>query len=272
MNVPTQISYPVAVVGDVHGYAKPLDDLLRAVERESPNCSLAFVGDFVDRGPNPRKVVERVAALVREGRATAVRGNHDHALVRAAGLDGKPASAWWASRYCYLYDAASTLRSYVPGTAGLDARDVLDMVGRAMPDSHREFLASLPWGVTTAPPECDAGHLIVHGGLSRRLRLDAREQMAALLGRSWCPSMACPDTAFQPHGEYPAWLGADREAARDPLPLTGWVQVVGHERVARPVELGHAIRIDTSGGSPAPLSACVLDGPGCKPRFVNSAR
>lgn len=75
------------VVGDVHGDRDALLALLRAlgwkpdlsggwaVEGE-PN-RLVFVGDIVDRGPDSLGCLQIVRALVSQGDATVVRGNHE---------------------------------------------------------------------------------------------------------------------------------------------------------------------------------------------------
>ena len=271
-SAPTEAEYPVAVIGDVHGQFDLLEGLLARLDREAPDHTLVFLGDFVDRGPRVKEVVERVAGLVAVGRATAVMGNHDLALVRAAGLDGKPRSPWWADRYREQYQCEPTLASYHGrrSSFGSLAND-LAYVGAAMPAEHRAFLAGLPWLVTT-PPDPAGGHLFLHCGLSRNLDLSAVQQVGALHRKCWDVWMARSGTAYfaRANPEYPPWLGADRTACADPLPLAGWCQVTGHETVeaAHPLEGGHAIRIDTSGGVYEPLTACLIDGPASGWKFV----
>lgn len=72
-------------VGDVHGCADELDDLLSAIDHDPQRHELWFVGDLVNRGPHSARVVRRVMALA----AGTVLGNHDlHALACAAGARG----------------------------------------------------------------------------------------------------------------------------------------------------------------------------------------
>ena len=78
------------------------------------------------------------------------------------------------------------------------------------------------------------------------------------------------DRWFQP--EYPAWVGADRAAATDPLPYPGKVQVTGHLYTKQPVADGVKIRIDTTGGSKPPLTAALLRAAGAEPLFVRGER
>lgn len=73
-------------VGDVHGCAPELSDLLEKVGLSTED-RLVFVGDLVARGPDTPGVVK----MARELNATCVRGNHEHRMIlaRRAKLDGK---------------------------------------------------------------------------------------------------------------------------------------------------------------------------------------
>ncbi len=63
------------VIGDVHGCLEELDELLAAL---GVGHRLVFLGDLMDRGPDPVGVVRRV----RELGAECVMGNHDEKHVR----------------------------------------------------------------------------------------------------------------------------------------------------------------------------------------------
>lgn len=61
------------IIGDVHGCLEELNLLLGKVHYVSGDDTLVFLGDFMDRGPDPVGVVRRV----RELGALAVLGNHE---------------------------------------------------------------------------------------------------------------------------------------------------------------------------------------------------
>ncbi len=72
------------VVGDVHGSAAALERLLfqmgyREVDSvfRHPQRQAVFVGDLIDRGPEQRRVLQIVRAMVVAGAAKAVLGNHE---------------------------------------------------------------------------------------------------------------------------------------------------------------------------------------------------
>lgn len=65
------------VIGDIHGMRAALEALLGAVARRDPAAELYFTGDFCDRGPDTRGVVDLLLALPR---ANLIRGNHDDVM------------------------------------------------------------------------------------------------------------------------------------------------------------------------------------------------
>jgi protein phosphatase len=82
---------PFDVIGDVHGCADELEELLALLGYETDEGAhvhpagrrAVFVGDLVDRGPRILDTVRLARAMVDRGSAFAVPGNHDQKLVRA---------------------------------------------------------------------------------------------------------------------------------------------------------------------------------------------
>jgi serine/threonine protein phosphatase 1 len=274
MNLPTSVEYPVIAIGDLHGQVEWLDKLVAKLERlpEWPTARLVFLGDLVDRNDTVKELLARVMELVavRPG-STCVMGNHDLALVMAAGLGGPPSESW-ARRYADNYDHTPTFRSYLGKTPEYysfeDWRNDLQLLRDAIPAAHRDFLAGLPW---VAEAE---GHVFLHNGLSPELDCPATVQVECLKRKVWTRETVNPrfgsaaDRLFNP--EYPVWLGADKKLSANPLPLPGKVQVSGHVRIDAPDVSPVRIRIDTSGGVREPLTACLLRGPAEPPEFVFS--
>jgi hypothetical protein len=72
------------MIGDIHGHADELLQLLEALGYRRNGGSYAhserkviFLGDFIDRGPKIREVLEIVRPMIEEGNALAVMGNHE---------------------------------------------------------------------------------------------------------------------------------------------------------------------------------------------------
>jgi len=72
------------LIGDIHGHADELEQLLQKLGYRKtqgiyrhPERRVIFLGDFIDRGPRIRQVLELVRPMVEEGYARAVMGNHE---------------------------------------------------------------------------------------------------------------------------------------------------------------------------------------------------
>lgn len=72
------------IIGDIHGHADKLEELLLHLGYEKSsgvyqhnNAKVVFLGDFIDRGCQHRRVIEIVRNMVDQGHALAVMGNHE---------------------------------------------------------------------------------------------------------------------------------------------------------------------------------------------------
>ena len=140
-------------IGDIHGCSRALASLLAAV-RPTPGDTVVTLGDYIDRGPDSRGVVDQLIALAPRCRVIPLIGNHEEMLARA--FADKPAIETWLR--CGGVD---TLRSYgwVKGGPPRPLRDWF-------PERHRAFLADCrPYFETPT-------HIFVHAGLLPHLPLD----------------------------------------------------------------------------------------------------
>jgi hypothetical protein len=71
-------------IGDVHGYVEELIELLEKLGYanrkgiwQHPTHKAVFVGDFINRGPFNRKVIELIKAMTTNGTGFAILGNHE---------------------------------------------------------------------------------------------------------------------------------------------------------------------------------------------------
>jgi serine/threonine protein phosphatase 1 len=143
------------VIGDIHGMLQPLATLLLAVRAEDPQARFYFVGDYINRGPDSRSVIDLLLALKREDAARFVRGNHDDvfdlllngASYAEAVAEADPLAAF---NWFMQFGLDNTLKSY--GVDPAEMRDVqqrptrakLRSLMNAVPDEHRNFIRNLP--------------------------------------------------------------------------------------------------------------------------------
>ncbi|HLH97121.1 MAG TPA: metallophosphoesterase family protein [Xanthobacteraceae bacterium] len=106
-------------IGDVHGRSDLLEQLLDRLEahlaaRPVPRPILIFLGDYIDRGPDSRRVIDQLIRLKQRHEVVYLRGNHERCLMEF--LRNPSILATWL-RWGGLY----TLRSY-----GLEPKNYLD--------------------------------------------------------------------------------------------------------------------------------------------------
>ena len=147
----------ILAIGDVHGCSTALEALLEFVELR-PDDELIFLGDYVDRGPDSRGVLERLIELKARDKTTFLRGNHDLWMERARDDDG-----WFGSWF----------------GKGVGGRETLDSYGNFndIPNSHWEFLDDL-----LGYHETDA-EIFVHGAVDADLELFDQHQQTLLWER-----------------------------------------------------------------------------------------
>ncbi|MBM4196931.1 MAG: metallophosphoesterase [Gammaproteobacteria bacterium] len=83
---------PIDIVGDIHGEFAALQDLLRHLgydaECRHGRRRLVFIGDLCDRGADSPATIAFVRALVEDGRAQCLLGNHELNLLRGVAKEG----------------------------------------------------------------------------------------------------------------------------------------------------------------------------------------
>jgi serine/threonine protein phosphatase 1 len=140
-------------IGDIHGCSAALTALIEAVG-PGPGDTLIPLGDFIDRGPDSRGVLDRLIVLAGRCRLVPLLGTHEEMLLNALG--DKEALRKWLS--C---GGADTLRSYGWAPGG-PRRAVADYI----PPRHRQFLAG-------CRPYFETGtHLFVHAGVLPDVPMD----------------------------------------------------------------------------------------------------
>lgn len=81
----------VIAIGDIHGCSKTLKALLQDFQRFSGSLFI-FLGDYIDRGPDSKNVIDQLLVFSEKEECVFLRGNHEQMLLRV--LDGAPKSSW----------------------------------------------------------------------------------------------------------------------------------------------------------------------------------
>ncbi len=95
-------------IGDIHGHIRKLDNLLQLIKPKlTPKDTLLFLGDYIDRGPASKEVIDRLLQVQKERPNTVfLKGNHEDMLLDYLSLGGKNGGSF------VFNGGAETLRSY----------------------------------------------------------------------------------------------------------------------------------------------------------------
>jgi len=135
----------IYAIGDIHGRADLLEALLRQIDADctlypSSRPIVVFLGDYIDRGPASRQVLDLLLGCQRTKEAVFLRGNHDNFVRRF--LSSPAVLDEWR-----LYGGLETLVSYGlkpsinPGVP--EQRQLAKELEKSTPERHLEFLDSL---------------------------------------------------------------------------------------------------------------------------------
>lgn len=194
-------------LSDIHGMYDLLLDALCTIEefcaeRSGPPipCRVVFLGDYVDRGPDSRKVLERLL----QGPSydwqqwVVLRGNHDDMMLKSLwGRNPKMEHLWLRN------GGVQTLDNYTYQGEGVTDGPRLD---RPTLDRHLQFISSMPLWFE------DDRRIFVHAGVrpTRRMQYqDETDLMWIRLGEMdylWRDSK-CPPTKLIVHGHTPFHAG-----------------------------------------------------------------
>ncbi len=130
------------VVGDIHGCADEFQALIEKLPLDQP-CAVVLVGDYIDRGPKSRQVIDALMELSTRVKIYPLMGNHESCLLEF--LEHPYSNV--GARFL-LNGGWATLQSYSqrPGDYSI-------------PPEHVSFVRSLKLGYSNAK------HVFVHAGL-----------------------------------------------------------------------------------------------------------
>lgn len=225
------MSDPIYAIGDIHGQIHMLDDALRRIEADGgPEAQIVFLGDYVDRGPDSKTVLERLRAGVAQGRNwTPLKGNHDRMFQWFLEEQPRP-DPHLKITHSWLHPAlggVETLASY--GVSVDDSERLADVHARAIaavPDEHRSFLNGLRTSYQVGR------FLFVHAGIRPEVVLEDQVENDLLWIRE-------------------PFLSYDRAHP--------WLVVHGHTALKAPQDYGNRLNLDSGAGYGRPLSIAVLE-------------
>jgi serine/threonine protein phosphatase 1 len=227
----------VYVVGDIHGRSDLLDRMVAEIERDLHTYPVGSaltvtLGDYVDRGPDSRGVIERLIRNPFPTSLVSLRGNHE--LLLEAFMEDPPVADHWRR-----LGGLETLHSYgIPVASMMMGRGyekAAEALRAALPRAHLEFLRSLWTSLSIGQ------YFLCHAGVRPGIPLD-RQSVEDLL-----------------------WIREEFLSSRDDF---GKIVVHGHTPTESPEVLPNRINIDTGAFVTGRLTCAVLDRG--RPRFLST--
>lgn len=219
----------VYAVGDIHGcaglLARACEFIASNAGKDAPERKyLVFMGDYVDRGPDSRDVIEQLIKGVPGLLTLCLRGNHDQSMLNFLGDPGffRLWKGFGGRETLLSYDV--TPPEHEDDESLFEARDTF---AEAVPETHIRFLESLPYFVRIG------GYLFVHAGFRPGLPI-AKQRREDML-----------------------WI---RDEFLDTRRNFGGTVVYGHTPSARPADRGDRVGIDTGAYATGKLTVAVFEG------------
>ncbi|NOD33079.1 MULTISPECIES: metallophosphoesterase family protein [unclassified Ruegeria] len=229
------MTQPVYVIGDLHGQVAELERALSLIQSDGgPDAQVVFLGDYVDRGPDSRDLIDHLIAGRYAGRNwITLLGNHDRMF--AWFMEDTPRhDPHLLVGYHWLHDrlgGIETLRSYgVEFEGQIRLEDLHRMAKGAVPKSHLTFLRDL--ALMHQTPEL----AFVHAGIRPNVPLN--EQRASDL----------------------VWIRQVFHNHRGPHPK---LIVHGHTPVDKATHYGNRVNLDTGAGYGRQVGVAVFEGQTC---------
>ena len=117
----------IFVFSDIHGCLDEFNALLETLPLDD-DSELVFLGDYIDRGANSKGVIDRIIALTKQYKVTALKGNHEQMFIHFLDDLETPLAASFA-----FNGGGATLASYSNKVGDYD-----------IPQEDQNFLHSLP--------------------------------------------------------------------------------------------------------------------------------
>jgi serine/threonine protein phosphatase 1 len=217
-------------IGDVHGCADLLEELLTLIERDnrarpSARTFLVTLGDLVDRGPDSCGVIDRfVNSPPAWAKVIHLRGNHEECFSRVLEGDVALVPNWLTYGGYECAESYGLDRNWM---IDADPHDIAARLSSKVPQSHKNFLSDM------ADTFQFGDYLFVHAGVRPGVPID--EQIARDL----------------------RWI---RGGFLDDSTDHGVMVVHGHTIVGEPELLPNRIAVDTGAYRSGILTAIGLEG------------
>jgi len=225
----------VYAIGDIHGQLGELQRVLDLIERDGgPSTEIVFLGDYTDRGPDSKAVLDLLIDGQAQGRNWHfILGNHDRMFTQFMEDTPRhdahlPINLYWLHQ---RLGGDTTLASYGVEFSETDRKSAVhDLARSAIPQAHVDFLSALDLSYQ------NEDLFLCHAGIRPGVPLADQTEHDLI------------------------WIR--QEFHNDPRAHPKLI-VHGHTPVADATHYGNRINLDSGAGYGKPLSVAVFEGAAC---------
>jgi serine/threonine protein phosphatase 1 len=220
------------VIGDIHGRLDLLDELIKAIHHDidihGADSLTVTLGDYVDRGPNSRGVIDRLLSNPFPGDYVPLKGNHEELLETF--LDHPESGNQWRH-----LGGLETLHSFgilvAPLIRGQQYDQAAEKLRDALSPARRSFLKSLKTSLTVGR------FFLCHAGVRPGISLESQSEQDLLWIRD-------------------EFLNSEQDF--------GKLVIHGHTPVEEPDFRSNRINIDTGAFATGRLTCVALEAERCR--------
>lgn len=163
------------VISDIHGCYDEFMELLELTNYNPKHDQLILLGDYVDRGKDSKRVLDKVMELVKNG-AIAIRGNHDDWFIKFISSPQFQSNSALINEYLSKgVGGLHTINSYIDFDVTKTSMEQIAEKIKNNCKHHIQFLSQLPYYYETDD------YIFVHAGINSTIH-DWRND---LIGMSW---------------------------------------------------------------------------------------
>jgi serine/threonine protein phosphatase 1 len=161
-------------IGDIHGHKDKLQQIMAAIiedarQQRDEIKRLVFLGDYIDRGPDSKGVIEYLLHDLPPSYQTVfIRGNHEDVLLRILNGETERIASWmpFGAAACFTSYGVNPFRPYLRETPEILQAEL----SHQMPPDHLQFLED------TLLSHVSGDYYFVHAGVRPNIALSQQDK------------------------------------------------------------------------------------------------
>ncbi|MBO6224267.1 MAG: serine/threonine protein phosphatase, partial [Psychrobacter sp.] len=174
MNIKSNVILPIAsrliAIGDIHGCFQEMEILIKAINMTTAD-TLVILGDYIDRGPDTRAVLDTIIELKESYNVICLLGNHEAMMREAFNFKNSAADRIRCAKFWLKNGGKATLDSYMFSTDDLLSEHLNETYLPASIQKHLDLINKMPLHYITDT------HIFVHATPAPNKPIQEQDEM-----------------------------------------------------------------------------------------------